>query len=143
MTKFKQYKKLVKPLDVAIIILLLIGSFIPYIVFNRQNFLIDQNSTIIAIVSINGKEVKQVELSDQTKNEKFTFYPADGQYNIIEVDGKKIRNKEDNSPDQIAVKTGWISRPGETSICLPHKLIIEIKAINSNKDSEDDLIIPL
>ena len=57
--------------------------------------------------------------------------------------GKKIRNKEDNSPDQIAVKTGWISKPGETSICLPHKLIIEIKAVTPTKDSENDVIIPL
>jgi hypothetical protein len=143
MTKFKRYKKLVKPLDVVIIIVLMVGSFIPYMIFNRQNFLIDKDSTIIAIISINGKEIKQVELSKETENQEFTFYPADGQYNIIEVDGTKIRNKEDNSPDQIAVKTGWISKPGETSICLPHKLIIEVKAIHSDKDSENDLIIPL
>ncbi|WP_034551474.1 NusG domain II-containing protein [Carnobacterium funditum] len=143
MTKFKIYKKLVKPLDVVIIILLLVGSFIPYFIFNRQNFSGDQNSTVIAVISINGKEVKQMELSNETENEEFTFYPAEGQYNIIEVDGTKIRNKEDNSPDQIAVKTGWISKPGETSICLPHKLIIEVKAINPEKDSEEDIIIPL
>ena len=35
--------------------------------------------------------------------------------------------KEDNSPDQIAVRTGWISKPGQTSICLPHKLVISIE----------------
>ena len=143
MTKFKTYKKLVKPLDVVIIVLLLAGSFIPYILFNRQNFSTDQDSTIVAVVSINGKEVKQMELSHKTEHKEFTFYPADGQYNIIEIDGMKIRNKEDNSPDQIAVKTGWISKPGETSICLPHKLIIEIKAINSEIDSEENLITPL
>ena len=34
---------------------------------------------------------------------------------------------EDNSPDQIAVRTGWISNPGQTSICLPHKLVISIE----------------
>ncbi|MEG0552946.1 MAG: NusG domain II-containing protein, partial [Carnobacterium sp.] len=98
---------------------------------------------IIAVISINGKEVKQMELSNETEKKEFTFYPADGQYNIIEVDGIKIRNKEDNSPDQIAVKTGWISKPGQTSICLPHKLIIEIKATNSDKDLQDEPIIPL
>lgn len=143
MTKFKTYKKLVKPLDVIIVVLLLVGSFIPYILFNRQNFSADHDSTIIAVISINGKEVKQMELSNETEKKEFTFYPADGQYNIIEVDGTKIRNKEDNSPDQIAVKTGWISKPGQTSICLPHKLIIEIKASNSDKDLQDEPIIPL
>lgn len=143
MIKFKMYKKLVKPLDVIIIFLLLMGSFIPYFIFTMSNRSADENSTVMAIVSIDGKEVKQIELSEETEKELFTFYPSGDQYNIIEVDGTKIRNKEDNSPDQIAVKTGWISKPGETSICLPHKLIIEIKAINSNEEMEEDFIIPL
>ncbi|MGB3160127.1 MAG: NusG domain II-containing protein [Carnobacterium sp.] len=143
MIKFKMYKKLVKPLDVVIIILLLMGSFIPYFIFTMSNRSEDENSIVMAIISIDGKEVKQIELSEETEKELFTFYPSGEQYNIIEVDGTKIRNKEDNSPDQIAVKTGWISKPGETSICLPHKLIIEIKSINSNEETEEDFIIPL
>lgn len=143
MSKFKTYKKLVKPLDVVIVILLLAGSFIPYFIFNRQNFSKQEDSTVVAVISINGEEVKQIELSPETENKEFTFYPADGQYNIIEVDETKIRNKEDNSPDQIAVKTGWISKPGETSICLPHKLIIEIRQLNSDKKSEEEIIVPL
>ena len=143
MDKFKTYKKLIKPLDVVIVILLLVGSFIPYYIYHMQNFSGNENSEVIAVISINGKEVKRIKLSDKTKNEEFTFYPAEGQYNIIEVDGTKIRNKEDNSPDQIAVKTGWIDKPGQTSICLPHKLIIEIKATNPEKNSEEELILPL
>lgn len=58
--------------------------------------------------------------------------PSKGKYNIIEVAPGKIRVKEDNSPDQIAVRTGWISRPGEMSICLPHKLIVEILGVEEN-----------
>jgi len=95
-----------------------------------------------AVVIIDGEPVKEIELSEDTAHETFTFYPSEGQYNIIEVDGTKIRNKEDNSPDQIAVKTGWISKPGETAICLPHKLIIEVKATDSSEET-DDVIIPL
>lgn len=143
MSKVKTYRKLVKPLDVVIVILLLAGSFIPYFIFNRQNFLEQKDSTVVAVISINGEEVKKIELSPKTENEEFTFRPADGQYNIIEVDEMKIRNKEDNSPDQIAVKTGWISKPGETSICLPHKLIIEIKQLNSDIKPEEEIIVPL
>ena len=60
------------------------------------------------------------------------YYPAKGQYNIIEIKDGKIRDREDNSPDQIAVRTGWISRPGEMSICLPHKLIVEILGVEEN-----------
>lgn len=143
MRKIKNQLELVRPFDVVIVILLLLGSFIPLIIFSQSAENIDESSTIYAVVTIDGEPVKEIELSEDTPNETFTFYPADGQYNIIEVDGTKIRNKEDNSPDQIAVKMGWISKPGETAICLPHKLIIEVKATDSSKESDDEVILPL
>ncbi|MBT2732564.1 NusG domain II-containing protein [Carnobacterium sp. ISL-102] len=143
MKKFKNQLELVRPFDGVIVILLLLGSFIPLIIFSQTTKDIDENSTIYAVVMIDGETVKEIELSENTPNETFTFYPADEQYNIIEVDGTKIRNKEDNSPDQIAVKTGWISKPGETAICLPHKLIIEVKATDSSNVPDDNVILPL
>lgn len=144
MKKFKNQLELVRPFDGIIVILLLLGSFIPLIIFGYSTKNIDEDSSIYAVVIIDGESVKEIELSEDTSHEMFTFYPSEGQYNIIEVDGTKIRNKEDNSPDQIAVKTGWISKPGETAICLPHKLIIEVKATDASKETDDDdVIIPL
>lgn len=100
---------------------------------------------IIAYVRINGEVVDQFELSKDTPHQEITYYPNEGQYNIIEVDGERIRDKEDNSPDQIAVMTGWISQPGELSVCLPHNLLIEIKAVggDNSDDEEEELILPL
>lgn len=143
MKKIINQLELVRPFDVVVVILLLLGSFIPLVIFSQSTKNVDESSTIYAVVTIDGEPVKEIELSEDTPNETFTFYPADGQYNIIEVDGTKIRNKEDNSPDQIAVKTGWISKPGETAICLPHKLIIEVKATDASKESDDEVILPL
>lgn len=143
MKKFKDQLELVRPFDGIIIIILLLGSFIPLIIFGQSTKNLDENSSVYAVVSIDGEAVKEIELTENTPQESFTFYPSEGQYNIVEVDGTKIRNKEDNSPDQIAVKTGWISKPGETAICLPHKLIIEIKAKDASNETDDDVIIPL
>lgn len=143
MKKFKDQLELVRPFDFVIVVLLLVGSFIPLYIFGQSTKNIDENSTIYAVVIIDGEPVKEIELSEESPHETFIFYPADGQYNIIEVDGTKIRNKEDNSPDQIAVKTGWISKPGETAICLPHKLIIEVKATDPSEESDDEVILPL
>ena len=53
-----------------------------------------------------------------------------------------FRDKEDSSPDQIAVQTGWVSQPGQTSICLPHGLMIEIISTEP-ATSDNDTIIPL
>ncbi|MCC5894292.1 MAG: NusG domain II-containing protein [Alkalibacterium sp.] len=135
-----------KPLDVVIIICLLLASFIPHIVYGIQLGNIDDDARIMATVKISGEEVYRVELSEETPHEEFRLEPSQEQYNIIEVDGTRIRNKEDNSPDQLGVRRGWISQPGETAVVLPHQLIIEIHAENQDGQEiyeEDDIIIPM
>ncbi|KRK12154.1 hypothetical protein FD51_GL000567 [Lacticaseibacillus zeae DSM 20178 = KCTC 3804] len=92
----------------------------------------------VAIISINGHVKRRVKLDAHSGHQQFTLYPAKGQYNVIEVDGTRIRDKEDNSPDQIAVHTGWISQIGQQSICLPHKLLIEIKPAQGSKGTSGD-----
>uniref|UniRef100_UPI00352AD8D7 NusG domain II-containing protein n=1 Tax=Aerococcus urinaeequi TaxID=51665 RepID=UPI00352AD8D7 len=53
------------------------------------------------------------------------------------MDGERIRNKEDNSPYQIAVGRDWIQSPGETSLNLPHRLLIEIVTENPEESDID------
>lgn len=137
---WQEFKKQWRFFDGVIIVFLIILSFLPLVLFslNEKNKNIDTTRTI-AIVSIDGQEVERFELSEKTAHFEKTYYPKEGQYNIVEMVGNKIRVKEDNSPDQIAVKTGWISQPGQTSICLPHRLVIEIKSAPGS--DQDDLII--
>lgn len=114
---------LLKPFDYLLIVAITLLSFLPVVVFTAQQT--GKDGDRIAIVRIDGEEVDRFNL-DQIDYLTKTYYPAEGQYNIIEIKDGRIRDKEDNSPDQIAVKTGWIDKNGQTSICLPHKLIIEI-----------------
>lgn len=113
--------------DVVIIGILVIASFLPAVIFYFQQDQGEAEETApkYAAVRIDGQEVDRFSL-DKENSVKKTYYPAEGKYNIVEVEDGQARVKEDNSPDQIAVRTGWISEPGETSICLPHKLVIEI-----------------
>lgn len=117
----------IKPWDIIIISILVVASFVPTIVFalSFDNAEIG-NSVKYAVVKIDGKEVERFDL-DEISSKMVTYYPSDTQYNIVEIQEGKIRVKEDNSPDQIAVRTGWISEPGQTSICLPHRLVITIE----------------
>ena len=150
----KQFFKLLKPFDYLIIVTVICLSFIPsittYYVYQQTPTASHSTATApdtvsgatttknTAIVKIDGKEVDRFELSGNAPQIEKTYYPHEGQYNIIERKGTAIRDREDNSPDQIAVKTGWIFRPGQVSICLPHGLIIEIHG----EMAEDDLVLP-
>ena len=140
---FKSILKQLKLFDYILIGFTLVLSFLPAI-FTYTHLTSDANEAkTIAYVRINGEVVDQFELSKDTPHQEKTYYPNEGQYNIIEVDGERIRVKEDNSPDQIAVMTSWISQPGELSVCLPHNLLIEIKSVGGESTDEEELILPL
>ncbi|HEM6412540.1 TPA: NusG domain II-containing protein [Streptococcus suis] len=135
--------KQLKLFDYILIGFTLVLSFLPAI-FTYTQLTTDTNEAkTIAYVRINGEVVDQFELSKDTPHQEKTYYPNEGQYNIIEVDGERIRVKEDNSPDQIAVMTSWISQPGQLSVCLPHNLLIEIKSVGEEDTDEEELILPL
>ena len=134
----KKILSILKPFDYLFIGLAVFLSFLPSILTSLNFKNQDWSQPLEAIVKIKGQEVDRFTLSTNQAIEK-TYYPNDGQYNIIQVEGEKIRIKEDNSPDQIGVLTGWISKPGQTAICLPHSLIIEVLGPRQ----EDELILPL
>lgn len=141
-TIVKKYSHLIKPFDIIIVLVLLVLSFLPNAIFAYQQATRKEEAKIYAILTIDGEEIERFELIENTPHDEFIYFPHDDQYNIIEIDGTRIRDKEDNSPDQIAVQTGWISQPGQTSICLPHGLMIEIVSTEP-ATSDNDTIIPL
>ena len=38
-------------------------------------------------------------------------------------------------PDKVCVKTGKIKSPGQTVVCLPHRVVIEITGDNADIDA--------
>ncbi len=139
MKVWQELKKQWRFMDGVVIICLILLSFAPLVVFSMNQK--GQGDELVAIITIDGKEVDRFELREGGKQFEKTYHPGKDKYNIVEVDGHRIRVKEDNSPDQIAVRTGWISRAGQTSICLPHKLVIKIENMKPTGNEDDDMII--
>ena len=121
--------------DLVIIGLLAILSFLPLFIFTQQQQAkIDVTSSsskevkIIAVVSHDGKKVKEFNLTDHESTTTWTYRDKDGDYNTIEVKDKKIRISEANCRDQVCVRQGYRSKVGQSIVCLPHKLLVEIKS---------------
>ena len=75
-----------------------------------------------AVVTVDGKETAR--------------YPLDGErtvtiggdaYNILRIAGGEAAVIEANCGDHTCVRTGAVSREGETIVCLPHRLVIRIE----------------
>lgn len=89
-----------------------------------------------AIVSLNGRVIREIKLDQLKEPLEFTVTTPDGRgYNIVRVEPGRIRVIEANCPEQIDVHQGWISHPGQSIICLPHRLVIRIAGGKGDVDS--------
>ena len=137
----RKYSKMIKPFDIIMVVLLLVIAFVPMAVFAMSQSKEEEGNKVIAIITQDGKVIREVELTGHTENEQFMIKGKGKQYNLIEVENEQIRIKEDNSPDQIGVKMGWKGIPGQTIICLPHKVLIEIVAEKPEETEDNGLIL--
>lgn len=142
MMNFKNDKDLIRPFDVILVLLILLASFIPVGVFAFWQFNVLEGADLYAVIMIDGREVDRFRLHADARL-LYTYTVEHGlvgsQYNLVEIDGYSIRVQRDNSPDQVGVNTGWINRPGQTIVVLPHRFLIRIEAVGGD---EDDVIIP-
>lgn len=76
-----------------------------------------------ATVSVDGSVVAEYALDEDGTYE---IKGADGGVNILVIEDGKAFLSEADCPDLLCVKQGSISKVGESIICLPHKVVIEI-----------------
>lgn len=125
--------KTLKKLDFIIIISLLILSFIPNIIFyinNSKNY-----ESTYAVVKISGEIYDKIDLSKNTDAKELLINTKYGS-NTISISDNKIEIKNADCHDKLCVKQGSVSKVGQSVICLPHELIIEIKGDVSDSDSD-------
>ena len=75
----------------------------------------------VEIVS-DGEVVKTMELKKDGEYEVVT----DRGTNLVVIEDGQVTVKEADCPDKVCVNHKPVSMTGETIICLPHKLVIEI-----------------
>lgn len=128
--------RIIKKMDIVIIAVLILLSFTPHLIFFKTSQKSSKNN--YAIIKVDGKIHKKIDLSNVKKSEKVNLNLPNGK-NTLLIKNNSIQMYSANCNDALCVKQGNISKVGQTIICLPHKLIIEIKG--DELDSKDDLIL--
>lgn len=117
--------------DVIIIFVIILLSFSPIGVFTyHQRGILEGNSQYIAVISVDNEIVKKVTLTGHSGIDVFDIPISEGDTKTVEIRDDQIKILRSSCPDQICVRTGYISKPGETIVCLPDKVIIEIQTLN-------------
>jgi hypothetical protein len=82
-------------------------------------------------VTANGEEVLVRQLGEDY--EKLTI-PGFAGDSYLEISDGRVRMIDSACPDKLCVKTGWISSPGESIVCLPNRVVIEIRSGEGGPD---------
>ena len=95
-----------------------------------------QSGELTVVISTGGEETKRVKLNSFTE----TTVTHNGYTLRITADGSGVRVADSDCPTQDCVRTGTISRGGQSIVCLPARIIIQLTG--GAADSNDvDIVI--
>ena len=115
----------------AVVIVLIAAAGLLLFVFNRE-----QGSTVS--VKVDGIQIASYPLAED-REVPIKTGDNDEHINVLVIKDGKASISEADCPDKICVETRAVSYVGETVVCLPHKLVIEIT--NQNADGGIDVAV--
>lgn len=89
-----------------------------------------------AEIWVEGALYKTVPLKEGYKQE--IRIGGDSHYDIIEVQGSRIRVREADCPNQDCIKMGWIQHAPQQIVCLPYRIVI--KVVSTDHPDTDTII---
>lgn len=91
----------------------------------------ESNNTYIS-VQIDGKETQRIPMTPENYGKDFVFH-AHGGTNILRLSEEGGTMRESDCPDGICLRMAPIKTPGEMIVCLPHRIIAEVKSDDTPK----------
>lgn len=98
---------------IALIGAILFGFFVMTRLYGTKA----QNAT----VTVQGEVIMRLNISGSTREQDL---PGAGMK--LQYGGGRIRVINSDCSEQVCVKTGWISRPGQSIVCLPNQTMISL-----------------
>ena len=103
-------------------ILLIVSLSVGAILWMGRNSDHPGQTATTAVVFKDGQPITELNL---LQNKVFTLPSNEME---IEVNAGRVRVARSNCPKQICVRSGWIKEPGEVIVCVPNKVLIEIRS---------------
>ena len=121
--------------DIILLVTVLLLSCAGILFVNyRKNSVKTDIAKAKVLMSVDGKVEQEIDLS---KDGDYAIVNDNGDFNTINITQGVVRMKEANCPDKLCIHQGKISKNGETIVCRPHGLIVEIK---SDDNPELDIV---
>lgn len=86
-----------------------------------------EKSAQYATVTRDGQVVERLDLRGPGLPRRIEVTGAGGACNAILVERGRICIVESNCPEGLCVRRGWLKRPGDTAVCLPHRVMVTVE----------------
>ena len=96
----------------------------------------NQSGALTVVIDISGQEVRRVPLSDFTE----ATVTSHGYTLHIAAEGGAVSVTDRDCPTQDCVRTGTISRSGQSIVCLPARIIIQLTGGAADSSGVDIVI---
>lgn len=104
------------------------------VVFLGVYFLYPREQASLVMISVDGETVGTYDLN---VNQTIPIFVKGQETNVLEISRGQAFMKEADCPDHLCMKQGEISHKGETIVCLPNRVVIEVE---SNQGSGFDSV---
>ena len=95
-----------------------------------------ETGALTAVVSVDGAETERVPLADLTAPEERT-YAHNGYTLHVTFTADSVQVTASDCPTQDCVHTGAITRGGQSIVCLPGRIVIQLEGGAADDDSPD------
>ena len=89
------------------------------------------------VIKVDGQVVNTIPVN---QNETLTIEGYQGGSNIVTIENGGVTMTDADCPDKLCVKTGRISKTGETIVCLPHRVVVEIIGAAADDSGVDSIV---
>lgn len=133
-TKKKPKRKIIRKADVILLCVFLLAAALlfarPFLMQSRNANASDKEVNIRQ----DGKVVGTYPLN---RNQEIKL-DSSGRHNIVKIQNGAVSMEESSCKNQVCVDQGKISSVGQSIICLPNRVVVEITGNGKTKGKEDD-----
>lgn len=118
--------------DKIVIVFILLSSFLIFTGFQVYGF---GNAQTYAQIEVSGAPYQKISLGDNGPSMYVEVQGVLGK-SIIEVDKNRVRVISAPCPDKDCIRQGWITKPGQMSVCLPNRVVVKMTSQSVDKDTD-------
>ncbi|MDO3411427.1 NusG domain II-containing protein [Saccharibacillus sp. CPCC 101409] len=97
----------------------------------------NHNENRIVYIEVDGKPYKELPL---TEEEQLFTITTDKGFNQIKIHNNGVEMIDADCPDKLCLGFGFVTRPGQQIVCLPHRVSVFIGVDSGEENEIDDVV---